>query len=139
MNPGTILLHKDFLFSDGTTKNKFLVVLGCDKDIFVVAKTTSKGHRFRSDHGCQAGNYYPAFLLTAGCCCLPLNTWICFSEFYELEAGKLRQGIGCGQIYRQGVLDHSLTRDVQFCAINCDDISSFQDALIQDSLAPAHP
>lgn len=136
MKPGTILLHKNFVFADGTTKDKYLIIIGCDKTVYITAKTTSKGHRFRNDHGCQSGNYYPAFLLTVGCCCLPLSTWICLNEFYEIRKDMLSQGVIDGEIFRQGTLEDSITRDVQFCAKNCDDISSYQESIIDVSLAP---
>lgn len=139
MKPGTILLHKNFVFADGTTKDKYLVVLGNSSGVIVSAKTTSKGSRYRNDHGCQSGNYFPAFLLTAGCCCLPLNTWVCLGEFYEFQDTRLVQGITAGDIFRQGFLDDSLTRDIQFCAKGCDDISAHQEAVIDASLAPSTP
>lgn len=136
MKPGTILLHKNFVFNDGTTKDKYLIIIGCSETIYVAAKTTSKGHKYRNDHGCQSANYYPAFLLTAGCCCLPLNTWICLSEFYEINKDVLLQGVANGDIFRRGNLEDPIIRDVQFCAKNCDDISSYQESIIDDSLAP---
>lgn len=134
MAPGTILLHKNFAFSDGETKDKFLVILGMNESVAVVAKTTSKGNRYRLDHGCQAGSHYPAFLLTVGCCCLPLNTWICLGELYELDIEHLRRGIGAGDIYRRGILNNELARSVQFCAKNCDDISAHQEVIIDACL-----
>ncbi|MDP2106516.1 MAG: hypothetical protein Q8J76_11030 [Desulfobulbaceae bacterium] len=134
MKSGTILLHKNFVFADGSTKDKYLVILGKGEGVFVAAKTTSKGHRYRNDHGCQSGNYYPAFLLTVGCCCLKLNSWICLGEFYELDEGKLLQGVVAGNVFRQGYLKDSLIRDVQFCAKGCDDISVYQEAIIDASL-----
>lgn len=134
MTPGTILLHKNFVFADGGTKDKFLVILGRNETLVIAAKTTSKGHRYRIEHGCQSGNYYPAFMLTQGCCCLPRNTWICLSEFYEIEIEHLQQGVGAGDIYRQGTLNNDLTRGVQFCAKECDDITSYQEAVINASL-----
>lgn len=139
MKPGTILLHKNFVFADGTTKDKYLVVLGNSSGVIVAAKTTSKGSRYRNEHGCQSGNYFPAFLLTAGCCCMPLNTWVCLSEFYEFQDTRLVQGVTAGDIFRQGLLGDSLTRDLQFCAKECDDISAHQEAVIVASLAPSTP
>ncbi|WP_238875305.1 hypothetical protein [Achromobacter xylosoxidans] len=136
LKPGLILLHKNFVFADGTTKDKYLIVLGLLDGVIVAAKTTSKGHRYRNDHGCQAGNYYPAFLLTAGCCALPLNTWVCLSEFYELQEADLVQGVTSGGIFRFGYLDGELTKDVQFCASMCDDITMHQEAIIKSSIAP---
>jgi len=134
MTPGTILFHQQFVFRDGTSANKYLVVLATTSTVLLVAKTTSKGHNYRNDHGCQAGNYFPAFLLTAGCCCLPLSTWICFSEFYELQLHKVFAGIVGGSISQYGALRPDLTKDVQACAVSTDDITSTQETLIRANL-----
>ncbi|MNF49571.1 hypothetical protein D3C84_308460 [compost metagenome] len=128
------MLHKDFVFADGSVKDKYLVILGGRGGIVVAAKTTSKGHRYRNDHGCQSGSYYPAFLLTVGCCCLKLNSWICLGDFYEIDEGRLLQGVVAGNIFRQGYLEDGLTRDVQFCAKECDDITVYQESIINASL-----
>jgi hypothetical protein len=131
MTPGAILFHKEFVFRDGTAADKYLVVLAKTESILVVAKTTSKGHRYRNDHGCQAGNYFPAFLLTVGCCCLPLNTWICLDEFFELELNKVTSGVVRGNVRQYGFLTPDLTKDVQACAVSTDDISPYQEQQIR--------
>ncbi|NAT15842.1 hypothetical protein [Pseudomonas syringae] len=136
MTPGTILFHKDFKFSDGATKDKYLVVLGnIDSGVVLAAKTTSKGHRYRIDFGCQSGSYFPAFYLPRGSCCLPLCTWICLDEFYELKADILTRDMVSGQVYKHGELIASLARDLQFCAKGSDDISAHQEVMIDGSLA----
>lgn len=137
MKAGTILLHRNFVFEDGSTRDKYLVVLGARDQIVLVAKTTSNGARYRNDHGCQSANQFPAFLLTAGCCCLPRSSWVCLGDFYELDSNALVGGITAGNIYRVGELTDELTRDLQFCAKNSDDISSHQESIVDASLAPA--
>jgi hypothetical protein len=131
MIPGRILFHKQFVFSDGASADKYLVVLGVTGNSLVVAKTTSKGRNYRNDHGCQAGSYFPAFLLTAGCCCLPLNTWICLGEFYELKKSQVSGGIVTGAIRMYGLLTPDLIKDVQVCAVSTDDISAAQEGMIR--------
>lgn len=136
MQPGDIYFHKDFVFSDGAQKDKYLVVIGANEALVVVAKTTSKGHHYRLDFGCQSANRYPAFFFPQGSCCMPLATWVCLDEFYELNkaalAGKIMAGVvrGFGKIPQH-------TRDIQFCAMNCDDITPHQESIICASLAPA--
>jgi hypothetical protein len=137
LTPGTIFLHRNFVFEDGTTKDKFLIVVGAHQDKVVTAKTTSRGHRYRNDFGCQAGNRFPAFLLTLGCCCFQKNTWVCLGDFYEMDSSNLQLKIVSGEVFRYGVLDNNLTRDIQFCAKNCDDITEYQEGIIDLSLAEA--
>lgn len=137
MTPGTIIFHKDFKFTDGQSKDKYLVILGnLNSGIILVAKTTSKGHRYRLDYGCQSGSRYPAFYFPQRSCCFPTCTWICLDEFYELNERSLISSLTRGDVYKFGLLENSTTRDLQFCAKNSDDISPHQEALIDGSLAP---
>ena len=133
MEPGNLLFHKSFVFADGGAADKYLVVVGTADTHVVLAKTTSNGSRYRNDHGCQAGSYFAAFLLTRGCCCLPLDTWICLTEFYEMTIAQLHEKLFAGTMRRYGTLDSSLTRDVQVCAAGCDDISSNQEGVVRAS------
>lgn len=136
MTPGTIIFHKDFKFTDGQSKDKYLVILGnLNSGIILVAKTTSKGHRYRLDYGCQSGSRYPAFYFPQRSCCFPICTWICLDEFYELNERSLILSLTRGDVYKFGLLENSTTRDLQFCAKNSDDISPHQEALIDGSLA----
>lgn len=134
MVPGKVLLHRSFVFDDGTTRDKYLVVIGRVGDTVLAVKTTSIGHRYRNDFGCQSANRFPAFLLTAGCCCFPKHTWVCLGDFYELDANELAQKVAQGQVYPFGVLSAELLRDIQFCAKGCDDISAYRESLIDQSL-----
>ena len=134
MIPGTILLHKNFVFADGAKADKYLVVLAENPSVLLVAKTTSKGHRYRNDHGCQAGNQYPAFLLTLGCCCLTKNSWVCLSEFYEIGRQQLYAKIVAASVFKTGLLTPDLTKDVQTCAAGSDDVTKTQEAMIRAHL-----
>jgi ribosomal protein S26 len=131
MRLGTILLHKDFAFVDGTTAHKYLIILGAESGIAIVVKTTSKGSRYRNDHGCQAGNRFPAYLLTVGCCCLPKSTWVCIDEFYEMAEADLQAKLVQGQVYKHGELPLELIRDLQVCVASCDDISANQERVVR--------
>lgn len=133
---GSILLHKNFRFEDGATADKYLVVLGDQDNSLVVAKTTSKGDRYRNDFGCQAGNRFPAFYLPRGSCCLPKCTWICLGHFYELKTAKVAALIVANDIVRMGHLSAEQARDVQFCAIGSDDISQAHETWVRASLVP---
>lgn len=136
MKPGTILLHKDFVFTDGAIADKYLITLGSENGIGIWAKTTSKGTRYLNDHGCQASTRFPAYLLTVGCCCLPKSTWVCIDEFYELADAHLRAKLSAGQVYKHGELSPELTRDLQACVASCDDISAAQERVVRTCFVP---
>lgn len=133
---GSILLHKNFRFEDGTTADKYLVVLADKDERFVAAKTTSRGDRYRNDFGCQSGSRFPAFYLPKGSCCLPKCTWICLGQFYELKAAELATLMLASDVVRVGELSADQARDVQFCAVGSDDISVAHEAWVRASLVP---
>jgi hypothetical protein len=136
MQPAAILFHKQFAFKDGATADKLLIVLGTTSTHLVVVKTTSQGARYRNDHGCQAGNRFPAFLLTIGCCLLRKNTWVCLSEFYEIPIADMQAKIVAGDVNQLGLLPNGIARDVQVCAVGCDDISQSQEQTVRACFLP---
>ena len=74
MTPGTLFFDTKFVFHDGEEGKKILVVLGRKDGITLVVKTTSKGHRYRLDFGCQADTRFPCYYLPQGSCCLDKPT-----------------------------------------------------------------
>lgn len=54
-----------------------------------------------------------------------------------MDSSNLQLKIVSGEVFRYGVLDNNLTRDIQFCAKNCDDITEYQEGIIDLSLAEA--
>lgn len=136
MQPGDIYFHKDFVFHDGAKADKYLVVLGTSDSHLIVAKTTSQGHQYRNDYGCQSGNRFPAFFLPLGTCCMKKNTWVCLDELYELDKTALTAKIVAGIVHGYGKIT-ALARDIQFCAMNCIDTTTHQENIIRGSLVPA--
>ena len=135
MKAGSLFFHANFEFHDGGVADKFVLVLGGDGEKIVTAKTTSQGHHRRLEHGCQASDRFPGFLLTKGCCAfLSKNTWVCYNEFYEFYLIKLRARMVDSAIYRVGELEADLARDAQACAVSSDDISIEQEALVRASV-----
>lgn len=132
MLPGTVLLYKGFVFNDGAAADKYIIVIGSTASSAIVVKTTSNGTRYRNDHGCQAGNRFPAFLLTQGCCCFPKNTWVCIDEFYELPLqGLLAKVVAAQHVFRFGMLPRDITLDLQHCVATCDDISAAHEQVVR--------
>jgi hypothetical protein len=127
MVPGTILFDSRFKFHDGATGEKLFVVLDDGRTgNYLTVKTTSKDSRFGVSYGCQVIARYPHFFLPKGSCCLDKHTWLCLDEFYDFDAQQLIGKITDARIYRVGVLPKTLTREIQACAMTCDDISQAQ-------------
>ena len=84
MEVGSICLHEEFKFRDGTTGKKFFVVVNSpnQKENYLVCKTTSKEkipYRVKKQ-GCSAPekNYFMFFLKDDW---FKQNTWIQFDQF----------------------------------------------------------
>lgn len=140
MTPGTILFDPNFQFKDGKLGEKYFVVLNDGScGIYIAVKVTSRGRRYGIQHGCQVMERYPNFLLTKGCCCLPKSTWIQLDAFYEFKSSTLMEKAMTGQIHRQGLLSDSITKDLLVCTTNAEDISDFQEEIVQASLKSITP
>ena len=100
----------------------------------MVVKTTSQGHRYRNDFGCQADHRFPNFHLVQNCCLLSKPTWFCLDEFYELKHSTLLQRHFSGDVWRIGTLPDELTTALMSCAQQSDDISADQLAIVQGAL-----
>lgn len=124
MTPGTILCDDEFVFSDGSTGKKLLIVLNDgDCGYYIVVKTTSKSDYKGNDYGCQSDDRYPNFFCPKGSCCLKQNTWIQLDQFFEFKAHELVARHFSGLVKRIGVLPDQILAELLACAITCEDIT----------------
>lgn len=134
MTPGTILHDQEFRYRDGETGRKYIVILNdgtCGS--YVVVKATSQGRRYSNTPGCQLGTW-ACFFLDRGCCKLPKDTWVQLHEFYPFNAQEM---LGLHFTGRMEVIDEltsGLTRDLQECALQSDDISEANAEIIRACL-----
>lgn len=134
MNPGSVFFDKSFAFHDGESGEKLFVVLGTVDLISVVAKTTSKQAGKGVQFGCQPKDRFHNFFIPPGTCYLKKATWVCLNEFYELKSKAVLQKSFNGQIGPVCVIDNSIMRQIQDCALESMDISKFQASIISACL-----
>lgn len=134
MTPGSIFFDTDFHFHDGESGEKLFVVLGSDKGISVVAKTTSQAYGKGITYGCQPNDRFHNFHLPVNSCYLKKNTWICLDEFYELKQSELLQKRFKGVVNHLCDLPIQIVREVQDCALLSEDISTRQEQIVNKSL-----
>jgi hypothetical protein len=132
--PGSIFFDSDFHFHDGESGEKLFVVLGVEQAISIVAKTTSQPHGRGIEFGCQSKDRFHNFYLPLNSCYLRKNTWVCLDEFYELNSAIMLQKRFKGVVNHICDLPPELTRDIQNCAIDSEDISLNQEGIISSSL-----
>lgn len=130
MTPGSVFFDKDFHFHDGASGKKLFVVLGSDKGVCVVAKTTSQSYGKGITYGCQPNDRFHNFYLPLNSCYLDKNTWICLNEFYELKQSDLLQKRFKGIVCHLFDLTPQITREVQDCALQSEDISTRQEKIV---------
>jgi hypothetical protein len=133
MIAGSIFFDVDFPFHDGEDGKKLFVVLGTEKGIVVVAKTTSQPYGKGIDYGCQPNDRFHNFYLPYKSCCLKKATWVCLNEFYELKESELLQKRFTGKVNYICDLLLEITRELQNCAILSDDISTQQERIVVGS------
>lgn len=135
MIAGTCLLDPQFVCKDGTVQRKIIVLLSDGASgTYVVVKTTSKSHRFGLEFGCQPLGRFPCFFLPRGSCCLELDTWIQLDAYYEFDAYELERKVIDGKVYQIGTVGNH-ARQLLTCAINSEDVTAAQEALLRTALA----
>jgi len=131
MTPGTIFQHQNFRFHDGAIGNKILIVLGSLDGVTVVVKTTSRSSRYSSSYGCQPRDRFQNFHLVQNCCILSKATWVCLDEYYEFSDKKLLALHFAGHVKQLGCLSEAITSELVACALESNDISSYQESIIR--------
>jgi hypothetical protein len=131
MTPGTVFSDQNFRFHDGGYAKKILIVLGSANGTTVVAKTTSKSHRFSSAFGCQPNDRFQNFHLVENCCLLSKATWVCLDEYYELRDRKLVAKHFAGEVKHMGYLPPDITSMLVSCTLDSADLSHSQEAIVR--------
>ena len=130
MIAGSIFFDKDFHFNDGNDGKILFVVLGSEKGVVIVAKTTSQPYGKGITYGCQPNDRFHNFYLPNHSSYLKKSTWICLDEFYELKESELLQKRFSGIINHICDLNQQITKELQDCSILSEDISSKQENII---------
>lgn len=136
MTPGSILHDTNFRFTDGEIGNKLLIVLNDGKESpYIIVKTTSKQKSKGKDEGCQLNDKPPNFYLPRNSCSFEKDTWVELNEFFEFKLSEMFQKKLAKTIQHKDLLTKDILKDLLNCAINCDDISEFQEQILKDIVA----
>ncbi len=134
---GNIFHHKDLVFKNGFTGNKYLILLNTpSKDepcLFV--KTTSQKKDKPETVGCQVRR--SLFFIPSGKSFFQINTWVQLYELYRFSPGHVNQS---RDIKKVGELGADLIDQIVKCLLQAqyEDLSKIEKDLlqppIQDSL-----
>lgn len=123
MNPGSVILHQNFRFSDGDSADKLLVVLGSAKNGHIlVVKTTSQQKRRILKDGCHPNPVESVFVFNANLGGFKKTTWIILDPIV-LEVGILSKRIQDGIVRKLFSLNPIDIRAIINCLKRCDEVS----------------
>ena len=135
MIPGTILLHYQFQFDDGESKDKFLIVLNDgEHGQYLCALVTSKQHNKGTKYGCQDCDRPPNFFLPVHSTPLKKNSWVLFDRLLTYQSDDLKQKVVNGKALRFAILAPNIVDDLIDCASDSDDILDRERDILIDML-----
>lgn len=134
MTPGTVLCDPNFEFHDGSKAQKLFVLL-TDRSAgyYVVAKTTSKDHRYNVTQQCQVTDRFPNYFVSKYAQVFERHTWIQFDSFYKFSVYWLEDQIVQNNIW-QVAHAGALTQSILACAKDAQDLLGEDKEMIEQSL-----
>jgi len=134
--PGTILHWKGFKFADGATADKFLVIVGCqkDKNYLAIVATSKQKWRDNKPGGNPDGGYY--HIPGGGKDWFPLDTWLLFEEPREISAGEFVKEGMAKNLETKGCLRGEIANAICNCMRKCDDVSEYHRGLLGPPIQP---
>lgn len=133
---GEILFDPDFVFLDGQTKGKLLIILARSKaNDYIVARTTSNPQRKSFTYGCHNDEPDPNFSIPKTTGAFPKDTWVCLDYLYDFDNLKLEAKVAAGEITQKGMLPPGILKAVMGCAACADDTEGRQATAIRDALS----
>ena len=123
---GAVLHWSGFEFEDGTSKDKFFVVLGAKQGHdFLVVITTSQPHVRSFNPGCHATEGY--FHIPGGAKdFFPKDTWLLLMECRELRAAEVVKSSMDGSLRDVANLRTQLANEIRNCLKRTEDVSQAQ-------------
>jgi hypothetical protein len=135
MAPGRVLLHPNFVFSDGKVGRKLVVLLSDSRRGYYLAiKTTSNDHRYNVSAACQVTDRYPNYFVPKHAGIFDEHTWLQMEEFFCFPSGELERRVARNDIYPITTLN-TQTLPVLACARDSDDLLAVHRSLIVEIIS----
>lgn len=133
---GEILFDPNFVFPDGHTKGKLLIILArSPANDYIVARTTSNPQRKGFAYGCHNDEPDPNFSIPQTKGVFPKDTWVCLDYLYDFDDLKLEGKVATGAITHKGMLPSDILKDLMGCAAGADDTKVQQATAIRNALS----
>lgn len=132
---GEILFDPNFVFPDGHTKGKLLIILARSQaNDYIVARTTSNPQRKSFNYGCHNDEPDPNFSIPQTTGAFPKDTWVCLDYLLDMDNLKLEAEVTAGRIAQKGLLRTEILKGVMACATGAEDIDGRQATAIRNAL-----
>lgn len=133
---GEILFDPTFVFADGQTKGKLLIILARSAaNDYIVARTTSNPQRKSFTYGCHNDEPDPSFCIPQTKAVFPKDTWVCLDRLYTFDDFQLEAKVTTGAITSKGGLPIDMLEALMGCAAGADDTEVNQAKAIRDALS----
>ncbi len=133
---GEILFDPTFVFADGQTKGKLLIILARSlANDYIVARTTSNPQRKSFSYGCHNDEPDPNFCIPQTKLVFPKDTWVCLDRLYTFDDLLLEAKVAAGAITPKGVLPVDMQKALMDCAAGADDTEVNQAKAIRNALS----
>ena len=133
---GEVLFDPSFVFPDGQTKGKLLIILARSlANDFIVARTTSNPQRKSFQYGCHNDEPDPNFSIPKTTGAFPKDTWVCLDYLFNFDDLELEAKVAAGAIAPKGMLPTNILKALMDCAACANDTTGQQATAIRDALS----
>lgn len=131
ISPGCVIHWKDYVFDNGQTANKYLVIVGAKQGCnYLAVVATSQPRKRKFEPGCHATEGY-YHIGGGGKDHFPKDTWLLVAEAVELTPAELvKRAMVEKTISIVGQLRGEIANALRNCLKRCPDVSPAQIALL---------
>jgi hypothetical protein len=140
MKPGEVYLHFNFPLPNGEEREKYFVVLNCEKTQptlgVLVATTTSNGFRYKKAQPEGCGHpFAPCYALRPNQYFFKDHTWVQFDQILEFKSEPFHGDVKVGHAVLKYTFPKDAVASLLKCAHSSDDITGHQKESIKTAMA----
>lgn len=121
--PGDILHYEDFVFDDGTIRNKFFIVLYDDPCLMLITTSNSLRYPMVKSYGCHPEKFTYFFPCGTNPV-FPKPTFVVMQRIYELQHKEAKKMLSSRRITKRSPLSCNILNSIKECLKHFhDDIS----------------
>lgn len=134
--PGDVYHFPDYVFPDGSSRDKFIVLLAVTRaSDWIVVRTTSRQNGRPTHPPCYHGYPYPGYFVELADGLFRLPTWIALDRFDALDSKAFAARAKSRHVELKGRLGRSLFAGLLRCCVQSDDVTVLQDQAMREVLA----